>query len=106
VPKASRKELGWREKVKAVENAWKDMREVNQRKIKGKKNGDGWAMDEVAEWVNEALASCFSVHSAKLTVGTRARRASPGIDSDDIRCSAAHRLVPARPASCDSGVRG
>jgi len=105
-PKASRKELGWREKVRAVENAWKEMREVNQRKSKGKKNGDGWAMDEVAEWVIEALASCFSVHSAKLTVGTRARRASPGIDSDDIRCSAAHRLVPARPASCNSGVRG
>ena len=51
-----RKEIGWRERVKAVEDAWKGMREVSG-KGKGKKGSDGWAMDEVAEWVLEALVS-------------------------------------------------
>lgn len=74
VPRASRKELGWRERVKAVEEAWKEMREVNQRKSKGKKNGDGWAMDEVAEWVIEALvSSLLSCGATRFTDGRHHR---------------------------------
>jgi len=103
-PKASRKELGWRERVKSVEEAWKEMREVNQRKSKGKKNGDGWAMDEVAEWVIEALVSRTTSPQADLTAGTVPRRSRPSIDSDDIRRVAAYRLVSACPAASDSGV--
>lgn len=49
-----RKEAGWRERVKAVEEAWKGMRE-GQAGSRGKKKSDGWAMGEVAEWVIEAL---------------------------------------------------
>lgn len=61
-----RKEIGWRERVKAVEDAWKGMREVSG-KGKGRKGSDGWAMDEVAEWVLEALVR--SSHSPKRETG-------------------------------------
>ncbi|OCF40193.1 pre-rRNA-processing protein IPI1 [Kwoniella heveanensis CBS 569] len=57
-----KKEVGWRERVKAIEIAWNDMREREKggnakSKGKGKANGaDHWAMEEVAEWVVDILS--------------------------------------------------
>ncbi|WVQ96749.1 hypothetical protein IAU59_003856 [Kwoniella sp. CBS 9459] len=60
-----KKEVGWREKVKAVEIAWSDMREREKGSAKSKGKGkatgagagpDHWAMEEVAEWVVDILS--------------------------------------------------
>lgn len=60
LPKNNRKEWGWRERIKAVEEAWKGMRQVAET-AKGKKSGgaEGWAIDEVAEWVIDTLVSPY-----------------------------------------------
>ncbi|WVF69251.1 hypothetical protein IAT40_004027 [Kwoniella sp. CBS 6097] len=64
-----KKEVGWREKVKAIEIAWNEMREREKgnakSKGKGKASGAGsgsgagadhWAMEEVAEWAVDILS--------------------------------------------------
>ncbi|ODN77559.1 hypothetical protein L202_04729 [Cryptococcus amylolentus CBS 6039] len=51
------KELGWRERVKATEEAWKKMQTAEKgAKGKGKAGQSQWAMEEVAEWVVDVLA--------------------------------------------------
>lgn len=49
------KEVGWRERVKATEEAWKTMREAERAKGQGKTGQNQWAMEEVADWVVEVL---------------------------------------------------
>ncbi|WVQ80727.1 hypothetical protein IAT38_002832 [Cryptococcus sp. DSM 104549] len=53
-----KKEVGWRERVKATEEAWRKMREMERvSKGKGKAGAaDHWAMEEVAEWVDDVLS--------------------------------------------------
>ncbi|WVR06282.1 hypothetical protein IAU60_003312 [Kwoniella sp. DSM 27419] len=52
-----RREVTWKERVRAVDIAWNDMREREKGKGKGKANGaDLWAMEEVAQWVVDTLA--------------------------------------------------
>ncbi|OWT40035.1 pre-rRNA-processing protein IPI1 [Cryptococcus neoformans Bt1] len=58
------KEVGWRERVKATEEAWKTMREA---KGKGKIGQNQWAMEEVADWVVEVLAPKKDVLAPSLT---------------------------------------
>jgi hypothetical protein len=57
-----RRELGLRGRVRAVEEAWKTMRDQASRaKSKGKASGgvgaDIWALEEVANWVEDVLVS-------------------------------------------------
>ena len=54
LPKNGRKEVGWRERVKIIEETWKGMREV-QNNGKGRKKMDEWAMDEVSDWIIDLL---------------------------------------------------
>ncbi|RSH89327.1 hypothetical protein EHS25_002439 [Saitozyma podzolica] len=56
-----RRELGLRGRVRAVEEAWKTMRDQASRaKSKGKASGgvgaDIWALEEVANWVEDVLS--------------------------------------------------
>lgn len=47
-----KRERGWKERVKAVEGAWKAMRGHARGGDQGKgKKVDGWAVEEVAEWM-------------------------------------------------------
>ena len=64
-PRGVRREVGWRGRVRAVEEAWTIMR-TQRRKVtgKGKVGGaDAWALEEVAEWVVEILVSLY-LHGA------------------------------------------
>ncbi|WWC70685.1 uncharacterized protein I206_104636 [Kwoniella pini CBS 10737] len=69
-PKDLRKEPGWRERIKAVEAAWSQMRARQNVKGKGKakeKGADNWAMEEVASWVIEVLGPKKDILSPSLT---------------------------------------
>ncbi|WVW84585.1 hypothetical protein I302_106619 [Kwoniella bestiolae CBS 10118] len=65
----SQKELGWREKLRAIESAWAEMRRKQgmRGKGKGKENADEWALEEVASWVVEVLAPKKDILSPSLT---------------------------------------
>nr|XP_018262460.1 pre-rRNA-processing protein IPI1 [Kwoniella dejecticola CBS 10117]OBR84618.1 pre-rRNA-processing protein IPI1 [Kwoniella dejecticola CBS 10117] len=65
---------GWRDRAKAIEVAWTQMRarQITNAKGKGKgkgkeKGADDWAMEEVASWVIEVLAPKKDVLSPSLT---------------------------------------
>lgn len=61
------KEVRWRERVKATEEAWKTMRESERAKGKGKIGQNQWAMEEVADWVVEVLEPKKDVLAPSLT---------------------------------------
>ncbi|WVQ72841.1 hypothetical protein IAR50_002402 [Cryptococcus sp. DSM 104548] len=62
------KELGWRERVKATEQVWAQMRTAEKgAKGKGKAGQSRWAMEEVAEWVVDVLAPPQDVLAPALT---------------------------------------
>lgn len=56
---ATRRDAGWRGRVKVVEQAWETMRaQASKAKGKGKAGGaDVWALGEVADWVVDTLVS-------------------------------------------------
>ncbi|ORY31386.1 hypothetical protein BCR39DRAFT_526388 [Naematelia encephala] len=56
-PKAVRRDTGWRIRVRAVEDAWKVMREsVKRDKGKGRGSDSGWALGDVAGWIEDLLS--------------------------------------------------
>lgn len=51
-----KKEVGWKARVRATEESWKAMRADVRGKGKGKgRSADGWALEEVAEWIITVL---------------------------------------------------
>lgn len=50
-----KKEVGWKLRIRATEESWKEMRMVGKSKGKGK--ADGWALEEVSEWIVSVLVS-------------------------------------------------
>jgi pre-rRNA-processing protein IPI1 len=49
-----KKEVGWKLRIRATEESWKTMRSIG----KGKgKQADGWALEEVSEWIISVLVS-------------------------------------------------
>ncbi|WWC96025.1 hypothetical protein V866_002892 [Kwoniella sp. B9012] len=68
-PKDTRntKELGWRERVRVIENTWEEMRRKQNVKGKGKESADEWALEEVASWVVDVLAPKKDILSPQLT---------------------------------------
>ncbi|WRT67705.1 uncharacterized protein IL334_004677 [Kwoniella shivajii] len=71
-PKENKKEISWKERVKAIEVAWESMRQRERSKGKGKGKGKGdgadeWAMEEVASWVVDILAPKKDILSPNLT---------------------------------------
>lgn len=57
-PLGFKRDIGWKERVRAIETAWKSMREQSRNESKGKgKKIEGWALDEVAEWIVNILVS-------------------------------------------------
>ena len=49
--KGGQKDMGWKVRIEAVEEAWKGAREAT----KSKKGADDWAIGEVAEWIEATL---------------------------------------------------
>lgn len=49
-----KKEVGWKARVRATEESWRAMRAVVKGKGKGR-SADGWALEEVAEWIITVL---------------------------------------------------
>lgn len=49
-----KKEVGWKARVRATEESWKAMRAITKGKGKGR-SADGWALEEVAEWIITVL---------------------------------------------------
>ncbi|KAK6908269.1 hypothetical protein I203_102270 [Kwoniella mangroviensis CBS 8507] len=68
-PKDTRntKELGWKERVRVIEDTWEEMRRKQNVKGKGKESADEWALEEVASWVVEVLAPKKDILSPQLT---------------------------------------
>jgi len=48
-----KKEVGWKLRIRASEESWKEMRMIGKSKGKGK--ADGWALEEVSEWIISVL---------------------------------------------------
>jgi len=67
-PRGIRRDLGWRGRIKAVEQAWTGMREqARKAQGKGKAGGaDGWALEEVADWVIETMVTSTSFSALRL----------------------------------------
>jgi pre-rRNA-processing protein IPI1 len=52
----SKKEVGWKLRIRAIEESWREMRLITKNKGKGKQ-ADGWALEEVSEWIISVLVS-------------------------------------------------
>jgi len=52
----SKKEVGWKLRVRATEESWRVMKVVGKSKGKGKQ-ADGWALEEVSDWIISVLVS-------------------------------------------------
>jgi pre-rRNA-processing protein IPI1 len=68
-----KKEVGWKVRIRATEESWKEMKAIGKGKGKGR-SADGWALEEVSEWIISVLVRLLAVSSievfAKLVTGT------------------------------------
>lgn len=102
--KSSRREIGWRERIKAIEECWTVMRDSDSRE-KGKRKIDKWAMDEVADWIVDLLVNllyCYSNHRS-LTSGTIEGHIIPLVDSHIVLGDITDCLVSSYPAAWNWG---